>query len=75
MGQLSIKLYRWWPRPIPSVNAFCLNEPSDRFINLVSFDIGVRAFEYVFNSFTSETVYSLRMIFFFVAFLATSISN
>jgi hypothetical protein len=42
----------------PSVNAFCLNEPSDRFISLVSFDNGVLAFECVFNSFTSDTVYS-----------------
>jgi hypothetical protein len=40
----------------------------------VSFDIGVLAFECVFNSFTSDAVYSLRTIFFFVAFLATSIS-
>ncbi len=54
---------------------FCLNEPSDRFISLESFDNGVLALECVFNSFTSDTVYSLRTIFFFVAFLATSIAS
>jgi len=72
---LSPIAYRWCPRPIPSVNAFCLNEPSDRFINFVSFDTGVLAFECVFNSLMSAAVYSLRTIFFFVDFLATSISN
>jgi hypothetical protein len=30
---------------MPSVSAFCLSEPSERFINFVSFDTGVRAFE------------------------------
>jgi len=60
---------------MPSINAFCLNEPSDRFINLASFDTGVLAFECAFNIFTSDIVYSLRMIFFVVAFLATSISR
>ena len=67
--------YRWCPRPIPNVNAFCLKEPSDRFINFVSFDTGVLAFECVFNSLISDAVYSLRTIVLFFAFLATSISN
>ena len=67
--------YRGCPRPIPKVNAFCLKEPSDRFINFVSFDTGVLAFECVFNSLMSDAVYSLRTIVFFFAFLATSISN
>jgi hypothetical protein len=70
--ELCFSGYRWCPRPMPSVSAFCLNEPSDRFINLVSFDTGVLAFECAFNSLTSAVVYSRRLIFFFVAFLATS---
>jgi len=55
-----------------SFSAFCLKEPSDRFINLVSFDTGVLAFECAFNSLTSDVVYSRRLILFIVAFLATS---
>ena len=51
---------------------FAESEPSDRFINFVSFATGVLAFECAFNSFTSAAVYSLRTFFF--AFLATSIS-
>src|ERR1700716_1521706 len=58
---------------MPSVSAFCRNEPSDRFINFVSFDTGVLAFECAFNNLTSDAVYSFRLILFFVAFLATSI--
>lgn len=64
--------YRWCPRPMPSVSAFCLSEPSDRFINFVSFDTGVLAFECAFKNLTSDVVYSFRLIFFFVAFVATS---
>src|SRR5260370_23737786 len=60
--------YRWCPRPMPSFSAFCLKEPSDRFINLVSFDTGVLAFECAFNNLTSDAVYSVLLIFFFVAF-------
>ena len=60
---------------MPSFRAFCLNEPSERFINFASFDTGVLAFECIFNSLISDAVYSLRVIFFFAAFLATSISN
>jgi hypothetical protein len=58
---------------MPSVSAFCLSEPSERFINFVSFDTGVRAFECAFNNLTSVAVYSFRLIFVFDAFLATSI--
>jgi hypothetical protein len=57
---------------MPSVSAFCLSEPSDRFINLVSFDTGVLAFECAFNNLTSDAVYSFQLTFFFVAFFATS---
>ena len=57
------------------LQGFCLNEPSERFINFASFDTGVLAFECIFNSLISDAVYSLRVIFFFAAFLATSISN
>src|SRR6266436_4660592 len=60
---------------MPSFRAFCLNEPSERFINFASFDTGVLAFECIFNSLISDAVYSLRVIFFFAAFLTTSISN
>src|SRR5882672_5223511 len=60
---------------MPSFRAFCLNEPSERFINFASFDTGVLAFECIFNSLISDAVYSLRAIFLFAAFLATSISN
>src|SRR5713101_1342238 len=60
---------------MPSFRAFCLNEPAERFINFASFDTGVLAFECIFNSLISDAVYSLRAIFLFAAFLATSISN
>jgi hypothetical protein len=60
---------------MPSFGAFCLNEPSERFINFASFDTGVLAFECIFNSLISDAVYSLRAAFLFAAFLATSISN
>src|SRR3984893_18946422 len=60
---------------MPSFGAFCLNEPAERFINFASFDTGVLAFECIFNSLISDAVYSLRVIFLFAAFLATSISN
>src|SRR3984893_15196606 len=60
---------------MPSFRALCLNEPSERFINFASFDTGVLAFECIFNSLISDAVYSLPVIFFFAAFLATSISN
>jgi len=43
---------------------FAESEPSDRFINFVSFATGVLAFECAFNSFTSAAVYSLRTFFF-----------
>jgi hypothetical protein len=57
------------------LQAFCLNEPSERFINFASFDTGVLAFECIFNSLISDASYSFRVIFLFAAFLATSISN
>jgi hypothetical protein len=57
----------------PSFRAFCLNEPAERFINFASFDTGVLAC--IFNSLISDAVYSLRVIYFFAAFLAISISN
>jgi len=60
---------------MPSFRAFCLNEPSERFINFASFDTGVLAFECIFNSLISDAVYSLRAAFLFAAFSATSISN
>jgi|SRR5450631_1323628 hypothetical protein len=60
---------------MPSFGAFCLNEPSERFINFASFDTGVLAFECIFNSLISDAVYSLLAAFLFAAFLATSISD
>ena len=60
---------------MPSFRAFCLNEPSERFINFASFDTGVLAFECIFNSLISDAAYSLRLTFLFAAFLATSVSN
>jgi hypothetical protein len=60
---------------MPSFRAFCLNEPSERFINFASFNTGVLAFECIFNSLISDAVYSLRVTFVFAVFLATSISN
>jgi hypothetical protein len=55
--------------------SLCLNEPAERFINFASFDTGVLAFECIFNSLISNAAYSLRAIFLFAAFLATSIAN
>ena len=68
MKSFSPSGYRWCPRPIPNFSAFCLNEPSDRFINFASFDTGVLAFECVFNSLMSDAVYVLRIAFFFGVF-------
>jgi hypothetical protein len=56
------------PSGYPYFSAFCLNEPSDRFINFASFDTGVLAFECVFSSLMSDAVYVLRIAFFFVVF-------
>src|ERR1700731_2729725 len=47
---------------MPSVRAFCLNEPSDLFINFESLATGVRALECALSSFTSSFVYSLRLL-------------
>lgn len=51
------------------VRAFCLSEPSDRFISFDNLDTGVLAFECALSNLTSDEVYSLRPIF-FAAFLA-----
>jgi hypothetical protein len=50
----------------------CLN--SVRFISLASFDTGVLAFECIFSSLISDAEYSLRTIFFLIAFFATPTS-
>src|ERR1700730_4143889 len=60
---------------MPSFRAFCLNEPSERFIDFASFDTGVLACECIFNSLISDAVYSLRVTFVFAVFLAASLSN
>ena len=52
---------------MPSVRAFCLNEPSDLFINFETLATGVRALECALSSFTSSFVYSLRLPFIFFA--------
>ena len=52
-------------RPIPRSKAFCLNDPTDRFICLEIFTTGVLAFECCFNSLTSAVVYGLRAGLFF----------
>jgi len=57
---------------MPRVRAFCLNEPSDRFINFESLATGVRALECALSSLTSSLVYSLRLLFVFVATLMFS---
>jgi hypothetical protein len=46
---------------MPSVRAFCLNEPSDLFISLESLVTGVLDLECALSSFTSSLVYSLRL--------------
>jgi hypothetical protein len=52
---------------MPSVPAFCLNDPSDRFISFASFDTGVFAFECCLSNLMSAAVYGLRVGLFFVA--------
>jgi hypothetical protein len=54
-------------RPIPSVLAFCLKEPSDLFISFAIFGTGVLAFECCFSNLMSDTVYGLRAGFFLFA--------
>jgi hypothetical protein len=49
---------------MPNTRAFCLNEPSDRFIIFESLATGVRALECALSSFTSSLLYSLRAVFF-----------
>lgn len=39
------------------VRAFCLSEPSDRFISFASLDTGVLAFECALSNLTSDDVY------------------
>jgi hypothetical protein len=75
LSQISRRLYPSMTETDPSFGAFCPNEPSERFIFFASFATGVLAFECIFNSLISDAVYSLRMVFFFAPFLATSISN
>ena len=50
---------------MPNTRAFCLNEPSDRFISFETFATGVRALECALSSFTSSLLYSLRALVFF----------
>jgi hypothetical protein len=69
----AVATYLRCPRRIPSFNAFCRNEPSVLLVSFIIPAIGVLAFEWARNSFTSALVYSRRTIVFFV-FLATSIS-
>jgi hypothetical protein len=49
------------------VRAFCLSDPSDRFMSFESFVTDVRALECALRSFTSSLLYSLRVL---VAFFA-----
>ena len=48
--------YRWWPKPIPNVNAFCRNDPSLRFICFAIFAIGVLDRECCFSSLISAAL-------------------
>ena len=59
---------------MPSVPAFCLNDPSDLFINFASFETGVFAFECCLSNLMSAAVYGLRVGLFFVA-LANLLSS
>ena len=59
---------------MPSVPAFCLRDPSDRFISFASFDTGVFAFECCLSNLMSAAVYGLRVGLFFVA-LANLLSS
>lgn len=61
--------YRRCPITTPSLRAFCLSDPTERFNAFAILETGVRAFEWARNVFTSAFVYP-RAIFFF-AFLAT----
>src|ERR1700736_6469204 len=63
--------YRRCPRLMPSLRAFCRNEPSVLFVSFIILATGVFAFEWARNAFTSALVYSRRAILFF-DFLATS---
>ena len=58
--------YRWWPRPIPSFNAFCRKDPSDFFMSFATFVTGVFAFECCLSNLMSAAVYGLRASLFFV---------
>jgi hypothetical protein len=58
---------------MPSVRAFCLNEPSDLFISFESLATGVRDLECALSSLTSSFVYSLRLLVAFFAIFMFSI--
>ena len=59
-----------------SFRAFCLNDPSDRFIAFAILDTGVLALECCFSSLMSAAVYGLRADFFFaLANLLSSIQE
>lgn len=55
---------------MPSESAFCLNDPSLRFISFDSFDTGVRDLECALSSLTSAAEYSFRDRFELFAFFA-----
>jgi hypothetical protein len=56
------------------VPAFCLNDPSDRFMSFAIFDTGVFAFECCLSNLMSAAVYGLRvgLVFFALANLFSS---
>ena len=55
---------------MPSESAFCLKDPSLRFISFDSFDTGVRDFECALINLTSAAEYSFRDRFELFAFFA-----
>jgi hypothetical protein len=59
---------------MPSVPAFCLNDPSDLFMSFAIFDTGVLAFECCLSNLMSDAVYGLRvgLVFFALANLISS---
>jgi hypothetical protein len=52
---------------MPSLKAFCLSEPSVRFMSLAIFETGVLSFECCFSNFISAFVYGLLGGFLFFA--------
>ena len=52
---------------MPSLNAFCLNEPSVLFMSLAIFETGVLSFECCFSNLMSAFVYGLLGGFLFFA--------